>query len=139
MFIKLCRLTIIVRCVNIEQKIIFILNFSFYADVSSHGINNLSLYFAIKAVTQQNSSTSCIATPMGKFYWSAPFSFPLFFFIYCRMCFLKKYNARLLLPAKLLRPLTFKDNNLKSSDTIFEVFFFSAHNQRKDAQAIQFR
>ena len=99
MLIKLCGLTIVVRCVNIEQKEIFILDFSFYADVSSHGINNLSLYFTIKAVAQQKSSTSCTATPMGKFYWSAPFSFPLFFFICCRMRYLKKYNTRCLLPA----------------------------------------
>ena len=48
--------------------------------------------FWIKAVTQQNRNTSCIAAPVGKFCWSALFSFPLFFFIYCRMRFLEKYE-----------------------------------------------
>ena len=143
MFIKRRGLTIIVRCVTIEQKVIFIFDFSFYADVSSHGVNNLSLNFAIKAVPQQYSRTSCIATPMGKFYWSAPFHFPLFFSIFCRMRFLKKYNTRFLLSAclflKLLRPLTFNNNNLKSSDTIFKFVFSHTHNQRKNAEAIQFK
>ena len=121
MFIKLCGWTIIVRCENIEQKIIFILDFSFYANASSHGINKLSLYFTIKAVAQHNSCTFCTATPMGKFYRSAPFSFQLFFFICCRMCFLKKYNTRFLLPAPslnlsfflpLIREKTLKQFNL---------------------------
>ena len=77
------------------------------------------------------------------------FGFPLLFFVCCRMRFLKKYNTRFLLPApckhcspflkKLLRPLTLKDNNLKSSDTIFKFVFFPTHNQRPDAEAIQFK
>ena len=61
MFIKLCGLTIVVSCVNIEQKEIFILDFSFYADVSSHGINNLSLYFTINSKPLRNRMAASLA------------------------------------------------------------------------------